>query len=308
MDVMEDSYRKKMGLGQDGNALIRLIVLNAVLFVVLKFIYIIYVVGELDVNAYYKNIFNWFILPADIEKLAIRPWAIVTYIFTDFNVLKFVANMLWLWGFGYIMQDLTGNRKLIPIYIYGAFAAAFFYILSYYIFPKLQSQIPSAAMYGAAPGVMAIAVATTTLAPDYRIFPMINGGIPLWVLTLIYILINFSSIAYGDSGAYIANVTAGGMGFFFIYQMRRGNDLGAWMNNFFDWCNDLFDPEKKQKKKPGRDEFYYNVSGTQPYKKIPNITQKRIDDILDKINQQGYRFLTDEEKDILKRAADKEDL
>jgi hypothetical protein len=50
------------------------------------------------------------------------------------------------------------------------------------------------------------------------------------------------------------------------------------------------------------------VSGTQPYKKIPNITQKRIDDILDKINQQGFRLLTDEEKEILKRAADKEDL
>jgi hypothetical protein len=38
------------------------------------------------------------------------------------------------------------------------------------------------------------------------------------------------------------------------------------------------------------------------------VTQQRIDEILDKINQQGYRFLTDEEKDILKRAADEEDL
>ena len=36
--------------------------------------------------------------------------------------------------------------------------------------------------------------------------------------------------------------------------------------------------------------------------------EKRIDEILDKINQQGYRFLTDEEKEILKRAADEEDL
>jgi hypothetical protein len=50
------------------------------------------------------------------------------------------------------------------------------------------------------------------------------------------------------------------------------------------------------------------VAGTQPYKKIPNITQKRIDEILDKINQQGYRFLTSEEKEILKRAAEEEDL
>ena len=308
MRVMEDSYRKKMGLGQDGNALVKLIVFNAVLFVSLKFVYIIYLTTQLNIDAYYRNIFSWFVLPADLEKLFTRPWTIITYAFVDTEVFRFVANMLWLWGFGYIMQDLTGNRKIIPVYVYGAVAGAVVYILSYYIFPRLQAQIPSALLIGANPAVIAVAVATTTVAPDYRIFPMINGGIPLWVLTLIYILINLSSVSHGDSGVFIANIASGGFGFFFIYQMRKGNDLGLWMNNFFDWCNDLFDPNKKQKIKSPKDEFYYKVSGTQPFKKIPNITQKRIDDILDKINQQGYRFLTDEEKEILKRAADKEDL
>jgi len=83
--------------------------------------------------------------------------------------------------------------------------------------------------------------------------------------------------------------------FLFIFLLRRGYDWSEWMNNFFDWFNNLFNPEKKKKRKSPKDEFFYNVSGTQPYKKIPHITQKRIDDILDKINQQGYRFLTNEE-------------
>jgi membrane associated rhomboid family serine protease len=308
MRVMEDNYRKQMGLGQDGNALVKLIVFNAVLFVILKFVYLIFLSTSLNTDAYYKNIFAWFVLPADLGRLSTRPWTLITYMFSDEKVFRFIANMFWLWSFGYIMQDLTGNRKLIPVYIYGGIAGALFYILSYYIFPKLQAQIPFAALVGANPSVLAIAVATTAVAPDYRIFPMINGGIPLWILTLIYILINFSSIGYGDSGVYIANIAAGSFGFLFIYQMKRGKDWSIWMNNFFDWCNDLFDPNKKKKTKSAKDEFYYKVSGTQPYKKIPNITQKRIDDILDKINQQGYRFLTDEEKEILKRAADKEDL
>lgn len=307
MQLMEDNYRKKMGLGQDGNALVKLIVFNAVLFVILKFVWVIFL-SSVNEEAYYKNVFTWFTLPADLGKLSERPWALLTYMFADNEVFRFIANMFWLWGFGYIMQDLTGNRKLIPIYIYGGIAGAVFYILSYYIFPKLQVQIPVAALVGANPAVIAIAVATTTVAPDYRIFPMINGGIPLWILTIIYVLINFSSIAHGDSGVYIADIAGGGLGFFFIYQMKRGNDWSLWMNNFFDWLNDLFDPNKKKKIKSSKDEFYYKVSGTQPFKKIPNITQKRIDDILDKINQQGYRFLTDEEKEILKRAADKEDL
>ena len=107
---------------------------------------------------------------------------------------------------------------------------------------------------------------------------------------------------------YIAYAGAAGTGWLFIYLLRRGTDGSIWINQFFDWIGDLFNPDKRKKPKNKKDEFFYNVSGTQPYKKIPNITQKRIDEILDKINQQGYRFLTIEEKEILKRAAEEEDL
>ena len=85
-------------------------------------------------------------------------------------------------------------------------------------------------------------------------------------------------------------------------ELRRGNDWSSWVNNFFSWVGNLFNPDKKEWKKTAKKELYYNTGTTQPYKKIPNITQKRIDDILDKINQQGFRFLTEEEKEIFKEA------
>ena len=305
---MEDKDRKRMLLGQDGNALVQLVVVNAVLFVILKFIYVIYTLNSLNPAAYQTNVLSWFILPASLDKLSSRPWTVLTYMFSDQHVFRFIGNMFWLWCFGYILQDLTGNRKLVAIYLYGGIAGAAFFLLSYALFPRLQAQLPFAQLLGSNAAIIAIAVATTTVAPDYRIFPMINGGIPLWILTLLFLLINFSSISYGDSGVYIANLAGGAAGFFFIYRLRRGHDGSIWINRFFDWCNDLFNPDKNNKSRSPKDEFYYKVSGTQPFKKIPNVTQQRIDEILDKINQQGYRFLTDEEKEILKRAADEEDL
>jgi membrane associated rhomboid family serine protease len=308
MKLMEEGFRKRMTLGQDGNSLVQLLVINAVLFVVLKFIYVIYLMSSTQAEASFNNVFGWFVMPADIQKLASRPWTVLTFMFSDLHVFRFIANMIWLWSFGYILQDLTGNRKLIPIYIYGGLVGAGFYILSFHLLPQLHARLSEAQLVGANASVVAVAVATTTVAPDYRIFPMINGGIPLWVLMVIYGLLNFSSIQSGGSGEYIANLSGAALGFLFILQMRRGKDWSSWMNDFFDWCGDLFNPGKVKKMKPSKDKYYYNVSGTQPFKKIPNITQKRIDDILDKINQQGYRFLTEEEKDILKRAAEKEDL
>src|SRR5580698_4000701 len=305
---MREKYRKRINTAQDGNALMQLVIFNAVLFVILKFIYVIYLSVSPNPGEFYKNVFNWFAMPADLHTLAGRPWSVLTFMFTDEHVFRFIANMFWLWAFGYILQDLAGNRKLIPLYVYAGVFSAAVYILAYHISPKLNGQISTAFLAGANPAVMAVAIAVTIFASDYRIFPMINGGIPLWILTAIYILINFSSIAYGDAGSYIANISGGFFGFLFIYQMRRGNDWSAWLNVFFDWVSDLFNPDAEKNLKSDKEQFFYKVSGTQPYKKIPNITQKRIDDILDKINQEGYRFLTDEEKEILKRAADKEDL
>jgi membrane associated rhomboid family serine protease len=305
---MEDNSRKRMLLGQDGNALVQLVVINAVIFAILQFIYVIYLLNSLHEDAYQKNVVGWFILSADLDKLTSRPWTALTYMFSDASVFRFIGNMLWLWGFGYILQDLTGNRKLIPIYLYGGIAGALFFVLAYTIFPGLHAGAATARLIGANAAVMAVAVATTAVAPDYRIFPMINGGLPLWILTLVFLLINFSSLPHGDSGAYVANLAGAGAGYLFILRLRKGHDGSIWINRFFDWCNDLFNPDKKKKGRSPKDEFYYKVSGTQPYKKIPNVTQQRIDEILDKINQQGYRFLTDEEKEILKRAADEEDL
>ena len=308
MRVKEDSsYRKKMVLGQDGNALIQLIVICAVVFVIFKFISVLFRLMDADHASYIKHVYSWFVLPADSNLFFARPWTLITYMFSDDRTWFTAANLAWLWAFGYIMQDMMGNRKLVPLFIYGGLAGGLFYLLS---FPVFHPHIPLAAaiLQGSNPAVLSVAVATTMVAPDYRIFPMINGGIPLWVLTLLYAVIDIAGIAYGNSPMYMAHLAGAGMGFLFIYQMRRGHDWSEWMNYFFDWFNNLFNPDRKRKIKSPRDQFYYKVSGTEPYKKIPHITQKRIDEILDKINQQGYRFLTDEEKEILKRAADEEEL
>jgi membrane associated rhomboid family serine protease len=286
-----------------------LIAILAIVFCLFKFVWLVYQIAQRDVAAYDQNIFNWLVLPADFEKMMTRPWTLLTFMFMHKDVWDMLGNLLWLWAFGYIFQDLTGNNKLFPVYLYGSFGAGLFFVLCYNLFPKLVPFAPSATLVGAAAGVMAIAIAATTLAPDYRIFPMINGGIPLWILTVVYVIIDFARMAGQNAPTgQFSHLAGAGVGFMFIYQMRRGRDWSNWINNFFDWLGNLFNPDKQNWKKTAKTELHYKSKGTPPYKKIPNITQKRIDEILDKINQQGYRFLTDEEKDILKRAAEDEEL
>jgi len=304
---MEDRYKKKMGLGQDGNSLMTLLSVIVIVFCIFKSIWVVYLLTEKTQVAFDKNVLSWFLLPPDTDKLLTRPWTVLTYMFVHDGTLRMIGNVLWLGAFGYILQDLSGNNKLIPLYIYGAVAGAVFFVLSYNAIPRLAALLPDVSpLEGGAAGVLAVATATTMLAPDYRIFPMIKGGIPLWVLTVLFVVVDFSGIK-SNAAEYIGHLAGGAMGFVYVYQLRRGHDWGAWMTNFSDWIGNLFNPDKNNWKKTAREELHYDSKGTTPFKKIPNVTQKRIDEILDKINQQGYRFLTDEEKEILKRAADDEE-
>ncbi|MBC7848099.1 MAG: hypothetical protein H7Y31_00115 [Chitinophagaceae bacterium] len=157
---------------------------------------------------------------------------------------------------------------------------------------------------------MAIAIATTLLAPNYRFFPMINGGIPLWVITAIYLIIDIAMIADDkNAGGHISHIGGGIFGALFMLQFRKGRDWSLGMNRLFTWFNELFSPKASVvPQRVRKEEYYYNTAGAQPYKKVPNLTQKRIDAILDKIGEKGYQQLTDEEKQILKRAAEDENL
>lgn len=297
---------RKILLGQDNNALVLLFAVNALVFVFINFIKIIYYLSDIPVEFFYRQILNWFTLPAQMDVLVSRPWTIFVYMFTHHSIWHLISTSLWLWCFGYILQDLAGNNKLIPVYIYGGLIGGMVFLLANNLVPVLERNIATTEpMLGAGAAVMAVAVATTTLAPDYRIFPLINGGIPLWVLTAIFVAIDFATLSGANGGIAAAHLSAGAIGYFFIRQLRRGSDWGAWMNNLVDWFNDLFNPEKKHRKSSAKDKLHYNA-GKKPYEKISNITQQKLDAILDKINQQGYQFLTEEEKEFLKRAGSEE--
>lgn len=255
-----------------------------------------------------KNVLGLFTLPADTGNLLQQPWTIISAMFVHDNneVWKVFPNMFWLWSFGYILQDLTGGKKIIPVFIYGALGGMIAFLLTYNLLPSLKEQLPFATLGGATCGVMAVAVVTTLVSPGYRIFPMIGGGIPLWALTALYFITSFATVSVSDTGTLITQLAAAFTGLLFIFFLRRGYDWSEWMNNFFEWVNNLFNPDKPKKGKLLKDELFYR-SDSNPFTKTAKLTQDRIDAILDKIGQQGYERLTDEEKELLKRAS-KEDL
>jgi len=308
MAYRENEYRRHLSFLQVNNNMIMLISVNLVIFVMLiavkAFYYLQYQNGPEVSTNFQHNVVSLFALPADLHMLLRRPWTILTHMFVHVDLWHALGNMLWLWAFGYILQDLTGNKKIFPVYFYGAIGGAIVFILAFNLLPGLRPALPYATAIGASAGVMAIAAAVTTISPGYRILPMLNGGIPIWIVTVFYLIIDLASIPMDNPGGHIAHLAGALTGYLFVVSYRRGYDWGAWINNFFEWVGNLFNPDRPVKGRTIKEELFYK-SNTRPYKKTPNITEQRIDEILDKISQKGYHALSDEEIDLLKRASGK---
>ena len=226
--------------------------------------------------------------------------------FTQLSPILLLSNLFWLWTFGYILQDLTGNRKLFPLYIYGGIVGAIVFLLAYNLIPQFSVNLGKEAFYGAGSSIVAIAIASTVISPGYRLFPMIGGGIPLWIITLVFVLIDFAWLST-EPGWFFSHLGSAGFGLIYVKALQRGHDWGEWMNTTYDWFVNLFNPSKaKKRKKPVKQEVFYNTKGQQPYKKTTNLTQQKIDEILDKIYQKGYDRLTEEEKELLRRASEED--
>lgn len=279
-----------------------LIIINFSIFLFVQFLSFGRATGDTSIVPFMTEKMMGFLVPPSWGALATKPWSVITYSIFHFDFLNIVSNMLWLWGFGTLLQTVAGDRPVFPLYIYGAIAGALVFttvagLLNYNLLP----------MHGASAAVMAVAVAVTTLAPNFRLFPQLGKGIPIWVLTAIYIFIDLIGMSRSGGQPYYAAHLAGAlMGFVFMLAYKRGNDWGAWMHNFYRWFMGLFNPNKQKKGASIKEKVFYQTGNRSPYSKTSNITQQRVDEILDKINQKGYDQLSKEEREILKRASEEE--
>lgn len=299
-----DYFDKKPLLGANNNALVWLIAINCCICIVLNFLFLVFKLTNgtaADVN-YNNSILQWFMLQPSAHELLQKPWTLFIYMISHFSFWPLLSNCLWLWAFGYIMQDLMGNKQIIPLYIYGGLVGGIVYVITASYIPALKQNANSFFnAEGAGFAVMAIVIATTVMAPTYKIYPFIGSGIPLFVLTLVYIGFNVLTMIAANAAYVLGYIGAATIGYIYIKQLINGNDWGAWVHKFVAWAGDLYNPTKQNKKSLATQNFYKTTQPT--FTKTPNKNQQKLDSILDKINKYGYSKLSQEDKDFLDNAS-----
>jgi membrane associated rhomboid family serine protease len=285
---------------KNGSALIKLIIVNVVVFVAIHLIGL--ALWLFQINGGTEFVVSWLALPADVSNIIFKPWTIISYMFVHYQLFHIFFNMLVLYFGGRIFIQFLNAKKLVSTYILGGLAGGLLYVLAFNLFPVFSKVLPISIAFGASASVMAVLIAAATYVPNFVVRLMFIGNVKLKYIALVYILLDLISISQNNSGGHIAHLGGALFGFLYIQQLKKGKDFSAGFNRFLDGLKNMFKPKKKMKvvyKSTGktRSDHEYNAQ--------KKANQQKIDAILDKISKSGYDSLTGEEKAILFDASKK---
>lgn len=275
---------------KQGNSLIKLIYINAGVFIVLKLAIIVLLLFNISGTF----IVSYLAIPADLTLLIYRAWTPLTYMFLHEGFLHIFFNMFTLFWFGRIFLMYFSEKQLVGLYLVGGFAAAAIYILSYNLFPYYATELHQSLLLGASGSIMAIIVATAFRSPDMELQILFLGNIKLKYIAIFFVLTSLFGITSNNGGGELAHLGGALAGYLFVVSLRQGRDLTKWINLILDSISNLFGPRKlKVKRNPNRTNSRMNDAEF-------NMNKARkmaeIDKILDKIKTSGYESLSTEEK------------
>ena len=274
--------------------LMRIIYINIAIFVLLHLVAFVGVI----MNVPAQGMIQWLQVPSNLSQLLYAPWTLITYMFTHYDLLHILFNMLWLYWMGRIFLEYFTPKRLSALYLLGGLGGALLYLLAMNLLPHFIGS--NAYLMGASASVIAIVVAVAIWAPDYKIGLLFIGEVSLKWVAIITIGIDLLSVDAGNAGGHIAHLGGAAVGAIYATALRRGTDITRPLNAALDWLASLFSRRDKGIGAP--------VGGTaynSQHQATDEPTEAQIDAILDKIKRSGYTSLTDKERDLLFRASRK---
>ena len=281
---------------QAGSILKKLIFINIAVFILIRLLGILLLLFNLQDFP----ILLYLQLPASPMALLSRPWTLFSYMFTHFEFLHILFNMLWLYWFGELFLQVFNERQLGGLYVLGGLAGALLFVVSYNLLPYFQEVASFSFLMGASASVMAIVFAISFYRKEIEIHLLLFGRIKLIYLALFTFVIDLLAMTSDNAGGHIAHIGGALFGIWFASRYAQGKDLTAPINRLIDKLVNL------GKRKPKMSVTYGGRSNKDwEYNARKQQQAANIDAILDKLKRSGYGSLSADEKKQLFDASKK---
>src|SRR5210317_49952 len=292
---MSDFFNKVKQDAFQGDYLVRLLYLNIGVFVLYSISNAVITLFTGQLGLIPRLADNLLALPSDPFKLIVRPWTLLTYMFTHFSFRHILFNMIILYFSGKMFMEYLGEKRMLALYIYGGLGGGLLYIILYNLSPILSS----GSMVRASAGTIAVLVARALYLPNMPVRLWGIFEIKYWMLAAGIVLLDILSLTGSNAGGHIAHLGGAIVAFFFIRSMRNGHEWNVYLFQIIDAVrNTLYSRSRRRKG------FRFGERNYTKYEEVKNSSEnntntEKMDAILDKIKEKGYDSLTKEEKAYL---------
>lgn len=287
-DELKESFKK-------GSITTRIIYVNIAVFIFLRLSDVVFTLFMIEPSTWTYPLLLVSV-PTEPAMVLLKPWTLFTYMFTQFQFLHIVFNMLWFYWFSRFFLMIYNEKQLLGLYITGGLAGAVLYLIAYNLIPFYANQADNI-LLGASASVLAIVMAVTTTAPNKEINLMFIGPVKMKYLALFTIVIDLISITGDNAGGHLAHLGGAAWGWFFVVAIKSGKDMGKYVNVLADAVVSVFKPKPKKMhvkwNRPTTDQDFRNKRAS---------TEQEINLILEKIKKSGYDSLSKDEKQKLFQA------
>lgn len=235
-------------------------------------------------------VINWLALNPSFDVFITQPWTIITYGFFHGNFIHLILNLLFLYYIGNLFLNFFTIKQFLNYFLLGIITGGIAFLILH----------PMGYLVGASAGIMAVLVGIATKIPTYEIRLNLIGGVKLWIIAAIYILISVIGLDGLNSGGNIAHLGGALLGFIYTKQLERGLDIGQFFESIINYFASFFQTKKQSPLKTVYKKK--NNIKRKPTYKEENTKQNQINSILDKISKSGYESLSKEEKEFLFKA------
>lgn len=285
----------------------------------------IFTVGGKPLSAYFMRYFalqpfDWFSFLTPDEGIRFLPWQVVTYQFMHGGFWHIAFNLFALWMFGTELENLWGGKRFLSYYLLSGIGAGIAQLIVPYVIPGYASA-PTVGASGAIYGIL-VAFAMTFPNRPIIMFPFFIP-IPAKYFVMIFAVIEMISGVSGQDGvAHFAHL-GGAMAGFLLMKYGESSGIFAKVEKLFGSLGNSpgsgFSGMGRKQKKENVFKVHWQTKKEEPqrsrYDKPDNyppqqtksrfsidgeeISQEKIDSILDKISEKGYKNLSEREKYIL---------
>jgi membrane associated rhomboid family serine protease len=205
------------------------------IFLTSIFIMAIWIMAKVyfQMNAYTQSWFieqtyPWMAISKNAHETLIRPWVLFTHSFIDISFSTMLTNFVWLYFFGIIIENNKGSNSVMPLYLFTTIITG---IAVFILSMQSTTFIETNFYYGMRACVIAVTIAAVMMQPKFKVFQSINGGMDIWIIGVISILLNLVSIAHFDFANMLTVVIAIFIGLFY------NNILSNFFINLQTWFN-----------------------------------------------------------------------